>query len=107
VADVARNPQGEWIGSMGLPDQGLDAAPTLLSMESRIMVEAKQSSDGKGVEGNFVCGSLRTVPVPLRLKRTSEPAVKPAGPGGPIGAEFRSRTKPCASACPARAQASS
>jgi hypothetical protein len=99
VADVARNPRGEWIGSLGFPEQGLDDVQlsqitlkdgtlTLVSKESIMILEGKLSPDDHSVEGNFVCGCLRNVPVPLRLKRTAEPAVKLPAPGGPLGAEF-------------------
>ena len=86
TVDPARNRNGEWVGSLALPEQQLTGVPFSkisvkdgsVNLESRgwlLGVDAKLSPDGQSIEGDFLSAFLLHVPVPWRLQRVAEPRI--------------------------------
>lgn len=88
TVDLAQNGPGEWTGSLGLPeltanDYALSkilVKPGSVVLDSTEMLSEFQgalSPDGQTMKGDYLCANLRTVPVPMQLKRVSEVKLKP------------------------------
>jgi hypothetical protein len=96
--DLDRNAGGKWAGSVGFPDLGgsasaftsaivRDATVSLQSMESLCGLDGTMAADGSTIKGEFLSAQLRSVPVPMQLKRTSAPPSAPAAGNSRIAAE--------------------
>jgi hypothetical protein len=96
--DLDRNAEGKWAGRVGFPDVGggasaltsvivKDATVSLQSMEALCGLDGTMSADGSTIKGEFLSAQLRSVPVPMQLKRTSAPPSAPAAGNSRIAAE--------------------
>jgi hypothetical protein len=98
VVDLAQNAKGDWIGTIGIPDQGTkDFALSKVSVKgasvSFVMsgvpgdpsFEGQLSTSGKEITGNFSQGGALLT---FELKWVSEPSVKEPAKSTAIAKEF-------------------
>ena len=99
TVNLAENRQGEWTGSLALPDlQITDFAISKVTVGSdSLVVDTSEmlsrfsgniSSDGTTMKGDWLCALLRAVPVPMQLKRVSEATLSPVAKSTPISKEL-------------------
>jgi len=99
TVDLAQNDQGEWIGSLGFPElktsdfalSKIEVKPGWVLFDSSEMLSefsGSLSPDGDTLKGDYLSTLLRTVPVPMHLKRISEPKLKPRAKSTPIAKQF-------------------
>ncbi len=100
AADLVQNPDGKWAGSVGFPDLGGTAARltsiivkgamvSVQSMEALCALDGTVAADGSTIKGEFVSALLRSVPVPMRLKRVGEARLKPPAGNGSISGDVQ------------------
>lgn len=97
--DLAQNDKGAWIGTMAFPEQKIDfielmnivvkdESVSFKSMRWLVGIEGDLSPDGQSIKGDFLSAALRTVPVPVELRRISGPRVNAAAKSTPIAKEL-------------------
>lgn len=99
TVDLARNERGEWTGSMNFPGErleGIELADIKISGRSVFFaskekisgVQAEISEDGVTMKGGFLVAFVRTVPVPLTMRRVSDAKVTAGPPSTPVGKDL-------------------
>jgi hypothetical protein len=82
--NLAQNSDGKWTGNVDFPDVGgtptaltsvivKGATVSLQSMEALCGLDGTMAADGSAINGEFLSATLRTVPVPMELKRVGGP----------------------------------
>ncbi|MGC9969414.1 MAG: hypothetical protein ABSE56_02370 [Bryobacteraceae bacterium] len=98
LVDLAQNDKGEWIGNIGIPEQGLKEFPlskiavkgtsvsfAMNGIPGEPAFQGDLSPSGKAIKGSFTQGGATLT---FELKWVSEPNVKLAAKSTPITKEF-------------------
>ncbi len=83
TVDLVQTPEGKWTGSLAFPEVGGTASNltsvivkgamvSMQSMEALCGLDGTLTADGAAITGEFVSASLRSVPVPMRLRRAGQ-----------------------------------